>query len=390
MALYALMRKNLLIVTAQLGPLSETRRHVEHLLPGQTVAVAWNSGAPSGAKWNAPCPVLFLDRWAMRLPVRIAQSAGISSAKLRDLAITLFLRRHGVGMVLGEYLDRFLPLVPLMERLRIPYAVHGHDTDLSVALRQAGMTRRYQVYNSARAIFTRCEFHRRRLIAIGLPVERIHVNPGGVDIPPVDLRRSPDAAKRFLAVGCTVSKNRPIYLLEAFRLAALSNPEITLDYIGGGELLRAARQFVDGIGLGQRVRLHDAKSEETKQRLLRECGVFVRHSVTDPETGEDEGLPIAIQEAMAHGMAIIGTRHSGIPEAVQDGVMGLLTGEGDSPGMAEAMRLSVQEGRCSQFGAAARAKAERLYSWDAERARILRVFAKFSLRHQPLRIGLRI
>jgi colanic acid/amylovoran biosynthesis glycosyltransferase len=327
----------------------------------------------------------------MRLPVRIARTAGISPGKLRDLAITLFLRRHGAGMVLGEYLDRFLPLVPLMERVGIPYVVQGHGADLSAALRERGMAQRYQVYGSARAILTRCEFHRRRLIAIGLPAERIHVNPGGVDIPPLGSERPTHAAKRFLAVGCMVPKNGPRYVLEAFRLAALRDPDITLDYLGAGEFLPAAQQFVSNFGLVQRVRLHGAASEGTKQRLLRECGVLVQHSMTDPKTGDEEGLPAAIQQAMAYGLAIISTRHSGIPEAVEDEVTGLLTDVGDSAAMASAMlRLAVDEGRSSKFGAAARAKAERLYSWDAERGRIFRAFAKFSPRHQPLRIGLRI
>ena len=56
--------------------------------------------------------------------------------------------------------------------------------------------------------------------------------------------------------------------------------------------------------------------EKVKMRLLRECGIFVQHSITDPVTGDDEGLPAAIQEAMAHGLAVVSTRHSGIPEAV--------------------------------------------------------------------------
>ena len=49
--------------------------------------------------------------------------------------------------------------------------------------------------------------------------------------------------------------------------------------------------------------------------------------MTDPETGDEEGLPASIQEAMAHGMAIVSTRHSGIAEAVGQGVMGLLVEE---------------------------------------------------------------
>src|SRR4029077_11256830 len=126
------------------------------------------------------------------------------------------------------------------------------------------------------------------------------------------------------------------YLLESFRIAAAQDPELSLDFVGGGPLFPAVRQFVDACSLGDRVRLHGFASEETKRHLLRECGVFVQHSLTNPETGDEEGLPAAIQEAMANGMAVVSTRHSGIPEAVVENVTGLLVDEGNVEDMAKA------------------------------------------------------
>jgi colanic acid/amylovoran biosynthesis glycosyltransferase len=357
----------LALITPQLGTVSETfiRRHIEDLLPRQAVAVAWNSDPPSGGRWQAPCPVFFLDRWKARLPVRLAARAGLA-------ALARFLRRYLVNIALGEYLDRFLEFLPLLQRLRIPYVVQGHGIDLSAALRRPGMAERYAGYRSARAILTRCEFHRRRLIALGLPVEKIHVNPGGVEVPEPAPQRPPEAAKRILAVGRMVPKKGPIYLLESFRLAAARDPDITLDHIGDGPLLPAVRQFVNACALDKRVRLHGAAPEETKGRLFRECGLFVQHSVTDPESGDEEGLPAAIQEAMAHAMPVIGTRHSGIPDAVDHGMTGYLVAEGDAAGMASAiLRLSSQPEECARLGATGRAKAERLYAWPAEKARLL-------------------
>jgi glycosyltransferase involved in cell wall biosynthesis len=362
----------LAVFSTQLGTVSETfiRRHVEDLLPGRTVAVARMSVHPTRRSWDASCPVLFLDRWAAQLPVRLARRAGVPEARLRDAVVARFLRRHSVEIVLGEYLDEFVDFVPLLDRVGIPYVVHGWGIDVSAALRKPGMAERYAVYKSARAILCKCDFHRQRLISLGLAPEKIHVNPGGVDIPEVLTQRGPEAAKRFLAIGRMVPKKGPIYLLEAFRLAAVTDPDITLDYIGDGEFLPAVRQFVAVCGLGARVRLHGATPHTN--RFFRECGVFVQHSITDPETGDEEGLPVAIQEAMAHGMAVISTRHSGIPEAVDNGVTGWLVDEGDSAGMAKAMlRLSSRDESCLTFGAAARAKAERLYSWADERSRVL-------------------
>jgi colanic acid/amylovoran biosynthesis glycosyltransferase len=364
----------LAIFTSQLGTASETfiRRHVEDLLPGRTVVVARDSTPAFGDFWEASCPVLFLDRYALGLPVRLARRAGISEAYLRDTAVARFLRAHEVNVALGEYLDQFIDFVPLLHRMRIPYVVQGHGIDLSAALRKPGAAERNLAYRSARAVLTRCEFHRRRLVEIGLPADKIYVNPGGVDVPSESPLRIPGARKRFLALGRMVPKKGPIYLLEAFRLAAAQDPEITLDYIGGGQLFPAVKQFVDVCGLRERVRLHGPAPEETKHRLFGECGVFVQHSITDPETGDEEGLPAAIQEAMAQGMAVISTLHAGIPEAVEHGVTGLLVEERDAAGMAGAMCCIARDvAVCARLGPAAHLKAKQFYSWPAERARLV-------------------
>jgi glycosyltransferase involved in cell wall biosynthesis len=102
--------------------------------------------------------------------------------------------------------------------------------------------------------------------------------------------------------------------------------------------------------------------------------VFLQHSVTDPETGDEEGLPAAVQEAMALGMVVIGTRHSGIPEAVENNVSGLLVEEKDVEGMAEAICCVASDtALCARLGASAHGKAQQFYSWPAERARLLNV-----------------
>jgi colanic acid/amylovoran biosynthesis glycosyltransferase len=360
----------LAIFTAQLGTISETfiRRHLEGIAPGETVAVARHSTHPTDGRWQAPCPVLFLDRAVSGWPARIAHRGGRTWPDLRASAVARFLRRHGVRVVLGEYLDQFVEFVPLLDRMSLPYVVQGHGIDLSAALRDRTTAEGYLAYRSARAVLTRCEPHRRRLIDLGLSPDQVKVNQGGVEIPTRVPERGPTAARRLLAIGRMTPKKGPIYLLEAFRRAALRDPGLTLDYVGAGELLAAARQFVAACDLEGRVRLHGAASAPTTAGLLADCGVFVQHSLTDPETGDEEGLPTSIQEAMAHGLAVVATRHAGIPETVIEGETGLLVDEGDVGAMAEA--LAAATAVATRLGAAGRRRAEALYGWDQERARL--------------------
>jgi glycosyltransferase involved in cell wall biosynthesis len=343
--------------------------HIKRLLPGRTV-VAGTRGSVAALTGMFPieCPVFDVDAWGLGLPIRIAARAGLPRARLRDAAVARFIRKHNVSVVLGEFMDFFIDFVPLIERLRLPYVVQGHGIDVSAALRIPGMAERYLAYQSAKAILTRSEFHRQRLIGLGLPAAKIHVNPGGVDVPEEPPRRTADAGRRFLAISIMRTKKAPIYLLEAFRLAAVRDPRITLDFIGGGPLLPAARQFVDACGLQRCVRLHGVTPEETKRRLLAESGVFVQHSLTDAETGDEEGLPAAIQEAMANGLAVVSTRHAGIPEAVIHGETGLLVEEGDVRGMADAMLAAIPN--AGQMGLAGYSEARARYTWQHEKARL--------------------
>jgi glycosyltransferase involved in cell wall biosynthesis len=148
----------------------------------------------------------------------------------------------------------------------------------------------------------------------------------------------------------------------------MKNPDLRLDYIGSGPLFPAAVQYVHACGLANRVRLHGLAPEDVKFGLLRECGVFVQHSALDPETGDEESLPASIQEAMAHGLAVVSTRHAGIPEAVRENETGLLVEEGDAKAMAVAF-LEVPA-KAAAMGRAGYSIAAKCYRWDQEKLRL--------------------
>jgi colanic acid/amylovoran biosynthesis glycosyltransferase len=108
--------------------------------------------------------------------------------------------------------------------------------------------------------------------------------------------------------------------------------------------------------------------------LLREADIFVQHSCVDPLSGDAEGLPASILEAMAVGLPVVSTMHAGIPEAVEDGVTGLLVPERDTRAMAARL---VDLGRDAELrrtmGLRGWDRARRLFSWELERERLLHV-----------------
>jgi glycosyltransferase involved in cell wall biosynthesis len=204
---------------------------------------------------------------------------------------------------------------------------------VSKLLRDARWRAAYRRLNDADGIITVSAVTRDRLVALGLtrPTStscraewtcRPRRRRGRGRHRPLHRRRAHGGEKA------------PILLLDAFRRAHEVHPRLRLDYVGGGPLLAAARQFVQSFRLEGAVRLHGWQSNAVARRMLAGADVFLQHSVVDDETGDEEGLPVALLEAMAAGLPIVATRHGGIPEAVEQGTTGMLVAEGDVVDMA--------------------------------------------------------
>ena len=102
------------------------------------------------------------------------------------------------------------------------------------------------------------------------------------------------------------------------------------------------------------MQLKGAQSSDYLAQLLRRGSLFIQHSVT-AQNGDTEGLGVAILEAMASALPVVFTRHSGIPEAVEESVTGLLVEERDLKAMASAMsELLENPDRAVAMGVAGR------------------------------------
>jgi glycosyltransferase involved in cell wall biosynthesis len=84
-----------------------------------------------------------------------------------------------------------------------------------------------------------------------------------------------------------------------------------------------------------------------------------------------EGQPIAIIEAMASGLAVVGTSIGAVPDLIRDGVEGRVVEPGDAPALADALAQVIgdQDAR-RQMGHAARERAERSHGLEQLSARL--------------------
>lgn len=291
-----------------------------------------------------------------------------------DIAVEDFLRRHKVQAILSEYLDLSLHWLQLAKRLAIRFYAHGHGYDVSSSLRNAIFRERYRELNQADGIVVVSQKSRQRLIHLGLRPDLIHVIPCGVDISSEPPEHLPSNLVRCLAIGRMVAKKSPIILLDAFRQAVLQCPNLHLDYVGDGPLFDAAFQYVTVMHLTEKVTLHRSQEHHVVQNMLQKSDIFLQHSRVDPETGDEEGLPVAILEAMANALPVISTQHAGIPEAICHGISGFLEAEGDSLAMAKRIvQLASDKELRKQFGENGWRHCRKHFSWDQERRNLREV-----------------
>ncbi len=140
-------------------------------------------------------------------------------------------------------------------------------------------------------------------------------------------------------------------LLNAARLLKERGVQIRIIAVGQGPLEEEMRALHDSMELGDRVLLLGQRDDAVA--VLGACDAFVMAS-------NNEGLPVAIMEALALGLPICATSVGGIPEAVNEGVEGLLVPPSDPESLAAALtRLATEPALRDQLAAGARKAGER-------------------------------
>lgn len=378
------MNKRLTIYTPQIGTASETFicRHVQDLCPGKTSVVTARQYPPEEAFWTTDNSVFVpqvkgsIFNWRKRF-LSDNLNARLETRQI-DRDVSNFLREQRTDVILGEYFNHSHRALKIAKSLGLPFFVHAHGYDLSMLYRDPEWRLKYADYRHADGLIVVNQPMKERLLDIDIPEEKIHIIPYGISVPDVLITRQPGLCVRCLAVGRMTGKKDPLALLKSFKLASERFPEIYLDYVGTGPLFDAVQKYIQDEDLTDRVSLHGAVDHKEVIGLLENTDIFVQHSVTDPETGDEEGLPVAILEAMSLALPIVSTRHAGIPEAVVEGETGLLVDEGDVEGMAENILALASDAELrTSMGRESWLQAREKFTWETEKAELGRVLGLF-------------
>jgi len=263
--------------------------------------------------------------------------------------------------------------------LGLPYACGAHAYDL---FEHGGDWWLREKLAHARFVHTSTEMGRRELGDRGVAPEKIQVIRRGLErFPPLKPLRAARRPLRLLTVARLVPKKglkRQLDLLAAARAAGLA---FEARIAGEGPLRRELEERLAELRLADAVRLLGQQPPEEVARLHAWADVLLHTGVVAP-SGDRDGLPNVVPEAMAAGVLVVTTPVSATTEAVTPEVTGLVAAIEDSAGWTAALRrLAEDDALAGRLQLAARRWAEENYDAGRNSARLVACFR--SAMHRP-------
>ena len=203
------------------------------------------------------------------------------------------------------------------------------------------------------------------------PADKIRVIHNGLE----DrlLPDEPSREQRQFVIGCVARMDRAkgvMVLFDAFVHLARLHPEMRLVLAGQGDASEELVRRIALHGLQNRVDMLGHFQGDVGV-LLSTFDVYVFPSLW-------EGFPYSIVEALRSACVIVATRVGGIPEAVTDGIEGLLIAPGSEDDIIQAVEKILADPSMGQMLAKnARAKFERELTLSQMHSRVHEVFAEF-------------
>ena len=228
--------------------------------------------------------------------------------------------------------------------LRGPVITTFHGYDVNQLPRIEGPHLYQRLFKEGELFTAGSEFITRRLIALGAPKDRIVRLPMGVDLSRfrfTERTKNHDGELRLLTVARLVKVKGIEYALHA--VALLKNKYLGVRYqiAGDGPLRAELKGLADRLGLANQVEFLGALPQESVIELYQHAQIFLLPSIVT-ELGEEENQSVALAEAQASGLPVIGTRIGGNHESIREGESGILVPPRDSKCVSTCYRTSCR------------------------------------------------
>jgi colanic acid/amylovoran biosynthesis glycosyltransferase len=316
--------------TPSLDQVSETfiRRQIDRLFPELIFSGGW-------------FPKRCNNRRIVRIRHRIIYFY-LNENKIRIKLASRRIKKFNINIIIVQYFHTWLENYNWLAKLNIPVIVHFHGYDFS-CYDYLNHPLKFEALNLIHGAISVSQAMTERLIANGLSKEIIMTQP----CPPhgdliMDLIKEPvaitnysaDMMIRVVILGRFTAKKSPllnvflIHRIKQLMDSSIEKKPFEFHWVGGGEYFELCRLLSKQLKLDEHIVFHGPLEHSESMRILSNGHIFIQNSIT-AEDGNKEGTPVALLEAGMFGLAVVGTKHEGIMDVVENGVNGFLEDEGD-------------------------------------------------------------
>lgn len=255
---------------------------------------------------------------------------------------------------------------------RIPFTVTAHAFDI---FKEPVGEYTDRLLHAVDRIVTISEYNReyiRQQFTASTPIDIVRAGirpekftPTGTTVP-----------ERVLTISRFVEKKGLSHALEAVAIAAEQRPDIEYHIIGSGELKSELVGKTEQLGIEDNVRFLDNVDDQRLIAELDEARTFLLPCVV-AASGDRDGIPVALMEAMAMKTPPVSTTVSGIPELIDHEENGLLTEPRDPEATADALLALLQnDSDWAEYANNAREKVTAEFNIEKEADKLEAVFRK--------------
>jgi colanic acid/amylovoran biosynthesis glycosyltransferase len=237
-------------------------------------------------------------------------------------------------------------LLPLIRTWPKPAVVSFHGADVMVDMdKPAFRAATTEMLRSVRLVLVRSESLRRAVVQLGCDEGKIRIHRAGIPLDEFAFRTRvwPTDGRWKLVQACRLIGKKGLRTsLRAFTEFVRQNSRSHFVIAGEGPMRDELEQLARDLGIEQHISFAGFVSQSELRDLYYTSHIFLHPSEVGSD-GNQEGVPNSMLEAMASGLPVFATTHGGIPEAIENGISGVLVSEGDHIALAKALSDSTAD-----------------------------------------------
>lgn len=272
-------------------------------------------------------------------------------------------------------------LLPLIRAWKNPSIVSFHGADVTVDMNKPAYREATQrMLEAVKLVLVRSQSLRRAVADLGCDPEKIEIQRTGIPLEEFPFHERDFVAAgtewRFVQAGRLIEKKGLPISLRAFAVFRRQYSNATLTIAGEGPMLGQLQKLARELNIEERVSFTGFISQEQLRDIYYRSHVFLHPSQIGHD-GNQEGIPNSMLEAMATGLPVFATQHGGIPEAIENGVSGVLVPERDHEELARALLNAADDPRfLSRIARSGAEVVRKNFDLDAQAQRLEEIYLK--------------